>query len=74
MIAAFMGHRECLEALVEAGCDVSLVDGEGLDAAGHARKKGFHGCADFLGCHIDKRALERAALSGAASELHAKSI
>jgi ankyrin repeat protein len=74
MVAAFKGLRDVLEALVEAGCDLSLVDDEGLGAAEHARQKGFEDCAMYLDAEREKRALEGWVARGSSSERHARSV
>jgi len=48
MLAARQGKLEMVKALADAGADRSIVDGDGLDAAGLAQKAGFTETADFL--------------------------
>ncbi|WP_395570535.1 ankyrin repeat domain-containing protein [Streptomyces sp. BK79] len=52
-------HQEVVEALLEAGADPSLPDGDGVTARAHAERRGFHALARIL-----RRAESQAAGAG----------
>lgn len=67
MIGASLGYFQIVEALIEVGCDLKVVDAAGNDAEAIATQNGHVACADLIRQHVAQRAaLEKVIFGDAA--------